>query len=111
LLVLGEKNKMKKPKKLDPALLQKGDLFRGKYWRYGMNHILKKHIKLVIVKRLLSHFAANGLILRSYMNRMKIPNSTFVSFVVSEERGIMELSREFVEKLENIFFNDEGEKC
>ena len=33
---------MKKPKKLDPALLQKGDLFRGKYWRYGMNHVFKE---------------------------------------------------------------------
>ena len=35
-----------KPKKLDPALLQKGDLFRGKYWRYGMNHVFKESHQL-----------------------------------------------------------------
>lgn len=33
---------MNKPKKLDHTLLRKGDLFRGKYWRYGMNHIFKE---------------------------------------------------------------------
>lgn len=29
-------------KKLDPQKLKKGDLFRGKCWRHGMNHIFKE---------------------------------------------------------------------
>lgn len=35
-----------KPKKLDQALLQKGDLFRGKCWRYGMNHVFKETYRI-----------------------------------------------------------------
>lgn len=37
---------MKEPEKLDHALLQKGDLFRGKYWSQGKNHVFKEIEKL-----------------------------------------------------------------
>jgi len=36
----------KKPKKLDPAQLQKGDLFLGKYWRYGTHHVFKETYRI-----------------------------------------------------------------
>lgn len=57
---------MMEPKKLDHTLLQKGDLFRGKYWRYGMNHVFKEthqisDNKMVVISLCSKWFDPNGI--------------------------------------------------
>lgn len=37
---------MKTPNNIDPALLKRGDRFRGKYWKNGKDHIYKEIITL-----------------------------------------------------------------
>lgn len=44
---------MKEPARIDPALLKKGDTFRGKNWKKGKNHIFKEIINTDVQQKML----------------------------------------------------------